>query len=90
MEFYAEVPELTALTTALPDVADPMVRIVDQLDRYARRNDRRRDGARTDRRRPGLAEPADGAERPGPAGEGPPGQVIPDDPRRTPPRDISE
>jgi TolA-binding protein len=88
MEFYAEVPELTALTTALPDVADPMVRIVDQLDRYARRNDRRRDGARTDRTRPGLAEPADGAEPPASTGEGRPGQVGPDDP--TPQGDIAE
>ncbi len=89
-DFYVVAPELTTLTTALPDAADPMVRIIDQLDRYARRDEQRRDTARAGRGRRTLAEPADGAERPGPAGEGPPGQVDPDDPRRTPPRDIPE
>jgi TolA-binding protein len=90
MDFYAVAPELTTLTTALPDVADPMVRIVDQLDRYARRDDQRRDEVRNRRTRPTLAEPTDGAERPGPLGGAPPGQVDPDDPRPTPPRDIPE
>ena len=90
MDFYAVAPELTMLTTALPDAADPMVRIVDQLDRYARRETQRRDGARADRGRPGLAEPRDGAERPGPTGEGPPGEDEPDEPSFRPPQDIPE
>lgn len=89
MDFYAVAPELTTLTTALPDAADPMVRIVDQLDRYARRDDQRGEGARASRARPTSAAPADDAERPRPVGQGPPGQVDPDAPRPMP-RDIPE
>ncbi len=85
MEFYAVVPELTTLTTALPDAADPMVRIVDQLDRYARRESQPRDTARANRGRP----TSDGAERPG-VTEEPPGQVEPDEPGFRPPQDVRE
>lgn len=35
--FYTEPPVLAALAAALPPSEDPMVRIVDQLDRYTRR-----------------------------------------------------
>jgi len=85
MDFYAGAPELTLLTTALPEVADPMVRIVDQLDRYARRESQPRDTAHADRGRP----TSDGAERAG-VTEEPPGQAEPDEPRFRPPRDIPE
>lgn len=87
LDFYSATPELTLLTTALPDVDDPMVRIIDQLDRYARRDEQRRDETRTDRGRRGLAEPRDRGEQPG---LGAPGRDDPGEPRPAPPQDIPE
>lgn len=44
-DFYAPPPALLSLADALPDVEDPMLRIADQLDRYAAaREQRQRDG----------------------------------------------
>lgn len=53
LDFYAQPVELAELASALPDPADPMVSIVDQLDRYTRRR---------------APEPIDnrGVDRPGP------------------------
>lgn len=44
-DFHNQTVLLTTLVDALPDVEDPMVRIVDQLDRYADRRAAERAGA---------------------------------------------
>ena len=49
-DFYAPPPRLASLVSALPDAADPMLRISDQLDRYAAaREARERQDVRTSR-----------------------------------------
>jgi outer membrane protein assembly factor BamD (BamD/ComL family) len=51
-DFYASPPQLASLVSALPDVEDPMLRISDQLDRYAAaREARDRQDVRTTRER---------------------------------------
>lgn len=87
-DFYAAAPELVTLAAALPKAEDPMVQIVDQLDRYADR----RPGPRDDRfegRRPG--EPGSpvppGTVEPEPPGSGEPEEEpppIPGEPEEEP------
>lgn len=59
-DFYAGSAELAGLAAALPDPEDPMLRIVDQLDRYA---ERRLDPLADQRE--GARPPARGAIGPG-------------------------
>jgi len=78
-DFYAPSPRLASLVSALPDVADPMLRISDQLDRYsAARQSREEQDVRTmvDRERQGALRPPGRPEDEGAEEEaGPPGEI---------------
>lgn len=72
-DFYAPPPRLASLVSALPEAADPMLRISDQLDRYAAaREARERQEVRSlrerDRRQP-LSPDAPGTGATGEGGE---------------------
>lgn len=80
-DFYTPPPTLLSLADALPAVEDPMLRIADQLDRYAaareqRESDDIRSAARRGReggrvRPPPAEEPGLPGSQPDPEGEGP-------------------
>ncbi|MGH7557739.1 MAG: tetratricopeptide repeat protein [Gemmatimonadota bacterium] len=84
-DFYTPSPVLVSLAAALPEAEDPMVRITDQLDRYAAaREEREREDLRSaagrDReggqlRPPSEREPGRPGSATEPGGEGPPGRV---------------
>lgn len=78
-DFYLAAPELVTLATALPKVEDPMVRIVDQLDRYVTRRPDPREERLEDRRPPEPGSPA--AEREPSAPGEPPGERVGEPPR---------
>ncbi|MGH9266513.1 MAG: tetratricopeptide repeat protein, partial [Acidimicrobiales bacterium] len=90
--FYAASPDLASLAAALPEPEDPMVRITDQLDRYAAAREEReradlRSAAGRGREGGQLRPPTEREpDRPGsqtdPRGEGPPGAA--DGPGRVP------
>jgi TolA-binding protein len=90
-DFYASPPQLASLVSALPDAADPMLRISDQLDRYAAARaaregqevpmirDRERQGALRPPGRPGEGGTEEETGAPGEIEEpeGPPGARLP-------------
>lgn len=87
-DFYAPMPTLVSLADALPEVEDPMLRIADQLDRYAAaREERERDDLRSSARQgreggrlrpPPEREPALPRSQPGRESE------VPEGPDRVP------
>lgn len=72
-DFYAAGSELATLAAALPDFADPMERIIDQLDRYADRTPASPASAQTERpgAETGRQVPPD-PDRPASQGKEPP------------------
>ncbi len=77
-DFYAPPPQLASLASALPDAADPMLRISDQLDRYAAARESR-EGQEVrriaDRERQGALRPTRPQGGEGTQDTGPPGEV---------------